>query len=819
MFNLRIFFSLVFISFVYFANARNYYFSSSSGIDSRSFIEAQSTITPWRSLNKLNYIFSSLKGGDSLLLKRGDLFYGKIIIKKSGLDNLPIVISAYGSGELPIISGFEKLSEWNFKGAGVYESNTNIEDSLLNMVVIDNDEFPMGRYPNNSDQNKGWLTISSYIKNNSINGDFFSPEFNWAGGEVVIRKKNFVIDRSRILSQTGNTLNYSSGSQYEPAKGFGYFIQNHIATLDQFGEWYFDPVSKKLNMFFGKKIPSDFLIKASSIDNLISVRKCDNIVFKNVALEGSNRKGFDLYYSKNIEIKNCKIDFSGVDAIDGYNTNNLHIESCSIINSHNNAIDLIGACDDSRIRNNIIKYTGQYAGMASNNSHSFSGININGNNNLVEYNEVDTTGYIGIRFAGNSVLIKNNYIKYFCFIKDDGGGIYTGNNDALIPKKDQTIKGNIILYGIGAREGSQSSAFQASGIYLDDNSSNINVVDNTVAYAAKAGIFLHNCRNIAVSNNTLYDNAIQLIVQKDAASAGLVRNNSITNNIFFSKSPSQFVASFRTIANDINMFGIIDSNYYSRPFDDNIIISTSYIDQALGKKDKYYDLEGWKSDYKKDLQSKKSPLVLGFYKENTTPLINKITNGNFDMDTKGVRGFKSKISWQNSGLLDGGYLQVVPSSRSSPTYIAISVGPIYSGKNYILKCSAKGLNDNDRTMGIHLRENGAPYSNLAPTIYRKISRKRYDYEIPFSATKDEMNALLIFTFNDPDNTYLFDNIQLQEVVANFIKPEDYFLFRYNSTTSEKKIAINGKYIDAKNKHYNNSITLPPFTSVILIKKD
>lgn len=60
------------------ANANNYYFSSSEGNDWRPAIEAQNPATPWKSLNKLDSIFSILQPGDSVLFKRGDVFYGSV---------------------------------------------------------------------------------------------------------------------------------------------------------------------------------------------------------------------------------------------------------------------------------------------------------------------------------------------------------------------------------------------------------------------------------------------------------------------------------------------------------------------------------------------------------------------------------------------------------------------------------------------------------------------------------------------------------------------------------------------------------------------
>ena len=165
---MKFFLIILFTSFVSTVFARNYYFSSTSGDDTRSTSQAQKVSSPWKSLSKLNSIFNMLEPGDSVLLKRGDIFYGSIVITKSGSANSSIVISSYGSGALPIITGFVTLSKWDEKENGVFTNSQELPDSALNMVVIDKTIYAMGRYPNANATGAGWLPILSHERNNSI---------------------------------------------------------------------------------------------------------------------------------------------------------------------------------------------------------------------------------------------------------------------------------------------------------------------------------------------------------------------------------------------------------------------------------------------------------------------------------------------------------------------------------------------------------------------------------------------------------------------------------------------------------------------------
>src|SRR5687768_1549664 len=94
------------------ASAKTYYFSSISGNDSRTSIQAQNLSTPWKTLSKLNTFFSSLQPGDSVLLKRGETFYGSIMVNKSGIASAPVVVGDYGTGNKPVITSLVTLSGW-----------------------------------------------------------------------------------------------------------------------------------------------------------------------------------------------------------------------------------------------------------------------------------------------------------------------------------------------------------------------------------------------------------------------------------------------------------------------------------------------------------------------------------------------------------------------------------------------------------------------------------------------------------------------------------------------------------------------------------
>ena len=509
-------------------NAKNYYFSSSTGNDAYTSAQAQNPATPWLTLNKLNSFFSSLLPGDSVLFNRGDVFYGTITTTKSGTSLLPIVLSAYGNGAQPIVSGFISITSWTNLGGNIWES-TNVISSLstLNMVTINGVEVGMGRTPNT-----GYYTYQS-SSSTSITSSNLTGTPNYTGGEIVLRANNSIFDRSIISSQTSGTLNFATIPD-APTNGFGFFIQNSILTLDQQNEWYYNPTTNKIDIY-STTTPLNVLI--SSIDILVTMHS-NYVTFNDITFQGAN--SYDFYndwsgtYGQNNLIQNCKIFFSGINGIYTL-SNNLTVNNCSINYSNNNAIFIRNTPTGTTITNNTIQNTGTFPGMGQSSGNSYNAILMLSSNVIIAKNIITNTGYDGISFIGDNITIQNNYIDTFCSILQDGGGIYTIMSS--VTNVNRLIKGNIVLNGLGAISGTNSTTYiPAEGIYLDQNSANVEISYNTVANCANQGIFFHNAANNNTHNNTFYNNYRQIGTQ----SVGGVISNLINSNLFVSKKSTQF---------------------------------------------------------------------------------------------------------------------------------------------------------------------------------------------------------------------------------------------------------------------------------------
>lgn len=581
-----------------------YYFSSVAGDDSRTAVQARHRESPWRTLDKLNAYLPNLQPGDSVLFQRGSIFTGFIRITGSGTSDHPIVFSAYGTGSNPVISGFTKLTGWKSIGKGIWRSGCRVCGQKVNMLTIGGKPVPMGRTPNKEDTNGGFFTISSHVKNRSVSDDNLENLPNWTGAEIVIRKNRFILDKSFIVSQSGNTITYNGGSYYEPTDQFGYFIQNDIRTLDRKGEWYYDPANRTMNLFFGETDPSGVEISASAIDILVGIKNQSWIAFQGLNFEGSNLDVFNLVNTNHVRIADCGISFSGMNAIKATQTDKMTIENLQITNSNNNAVDLNGA--DNLVQDNKISKTGNIPGMG-NGEASYIGINIKGTRNIVAFNQIDLTGYVPVFFLGSSNIIRNNVISYFAFVKDDGGGIYTwsGDIDSAVHRNTGSITGNIILDGITAPEGTdRKQAAIAYGIYLDENTGSAEVTGNTISRCT-GGIFLQDAHEITVNANTIFDNGFQIGLRHPLAK-GILRNNRITDNIVVAASAGQSVLVLSSaVSGEVSSFAEFENNKYAQLSSAQGSFYKVVTRTGLGTQMQYKgNMDQWKSGFGKDGNSR-----------------------------------------------------------------------------------------------------------------------------------------------------------------------------------------------------------------------
>lgn len=621
--------------------ATNYYFSSTDGDDSRSVSQAQNLNTPWQTISKLNSVLGTLQSGDIVYFKRGDTFYGSVTANRSG-----ITYDAYGTHtDKPVITGFVDLSLSSI-GGGRWESQ-NITSP---QVIVQNTVLRLpARFPNSGYNRTGNSGANQFTSQQAI--------ANWVGGEVVVRKNPYIIDRGVITNQSGNTITYNNISPDGHINGYGYFIQNHINAIDTDNEWAYSGGKVVLQ---ASVTPTGW--RAAQLNTGFVVTQSSTI--KNIIIEGFNQFGINATTA--VTVENCSIRHIGSFGLRGNNGTMTALNN-SLSNCGNVALYL-QSCNNSIIRGNSVINSGiegmgeslnitalEYCGITIGDSHGTT----------VELNVFTEIGYNAVNFLfTNNLTVQKNFIEKFCKYKNDGGGIYTYRGSQSPTNFTNTrLLDNIVVNGYAPTESTNDNSYTPTyGIYIDDNANAIEIRRNTAAGNPNAGLFLHNTRDNIVTDNVFYDNgkgtgdpaAWTQVELLNNSGEWLIRNNVFTGNQLIAVNSNQLCLKWDSQTDDINLAGNFDQNVYARPINDNQVFRI----YTGGASANFYTLAGWKTYSGKDFSSTKSPKTVSVtsdlrleYNATNSTVNRSLGNGYIDFKNNAYLGTATILAYRSVPLI------------------------------------------------------------------------------------------------------------------------------------------------------------------------
>jgi hypothetical protein len=580
-------------------SATNYYVKSTGNDSYTGLSDAQA----WATITKVNAVWAAgtFAPGDFIYFNRGDTFYGTLTITESGTSSADITVGAYGIGENPILSGFQTLTTWDW--SGIYRHALSPE-STPNILLLDGVNTPLGRYPNHT-----YLDVENATTSTITDTDLAaSPDFD--GAQVVIRTWYWTMEKSTISNHTGTSITHGS-NRYAPDAGYGYFIQNHFNCLTLYGEWSY--ASSYLYMYFGAVDPYLHEVKVSVRDEVIEINGHNYITITGLTIEGGNARNIYLLSADYITIDDCKIRFSGANGVQANSSCDYTTIQNSEITESNNVGIYLGGGPHATITGNYISKSGYYPGMGGSGDQDYSAIISRGSYGTITYNDIYDSGYDGIVFGGQGTNVSYNFIDRVCFVKDDGGGIYSYRDY----NTGKTVNYNIILNAEGADDAIGEGNDRANGIY-NDGSYNTSYINNTIAHCYGGGLYLNACKYSTATYNTLYDNSFQLLIHSEVPNPthdGRAAGHVINNNMLFSRSYDSdwLQACFRLnfLSQSAHDYGTQDYNYFIRPIEDD-----NYMDiwpnawQWSPSTRLKYNLTEWQSYLGEDAHSESTPTTV-----------------------------------------------------------------------------------------------------------------------------------------------------------------------------------------------------------------
>ena len=620
------------------ASASVSYYISPEGNDNNS---GTSASYPWQTLDKVNS--RRFSPGDKVLFERDGKWYGQLKIPASG-----ITFGAYGSGEKPVIHGWKTLTGWTNEGGGLYSITDNNLLETARILTIDGEVRNKGRFPK-----VHWHPITKAEGNYYIYSELLNGSPNFTGAEIVCNKNDWVIDVGTITSHNGGSINYTGTSWYPQKNDHGFFIQNHINCLTGPGDWMFDGNAKKLTMYFGGENPDNYLVKVSSVDDVIVIDGKSDVVIENISIQGSNRTGIRLTGNPtlNILINSCDILFSGFNGVyldpgAGW-PEHITVNECLFEDTMLSGIDTRDSYHVT-ITNNIFKRTYLDPGSSVNGDASGCPVNLGGGYRnghfTVTGNEIYDSGSHGINFRGSHILIEKNIISRFGLTHSDVGGIYSfGKYQSSTPGVvhiDRTVRNNIISNPDYVTPVLNSGNILEMGIYFDSKTSNVICTDNIIIETG-TGFYTNSGFNLELKRNIIYK------PRKHGAEFHSIWADTPISNIDFQDnkiySPGEAILLLNNKYGLIDEFGRFDNNYYLKP-DDGIYVKT----HKGWTNYENFTLSQWKTRYGNDLNTKTSPTtseVSDIY-YNITDRVKKIDIGTNRIDINGNPVNENFISFE-----------------------------------------------------------------------------------------------------------------------------------------------------------------------------
>ncbi len=837
---MRQFLTILFFFFSLSLRANNYYFSTANGDDSRTSVQAQNPATPWKTIAKLNSFFPSLAAGDFIYFNRGEIYPGSLNITKSGLDDLPITIDAYGTGAKPEFSALTALTAWTSVGTNLWETSFNAgpyggalagyPNNLgyyLNTVVYNNRMIAMGRWPN-----AGYRFSSS----TSTRGNFVDASLSFAtnqlvGAELVYKPTGtpWVIDRGDITANTATTITYIPSTQYSAAlpgaplpgggnaPSWGYFIQGFRESLDQQNEWWYDKDNLKLRVY---SVGTPSGISASAHDNLINANGQSYVQIRNIMLRGADVYGINLVNCTGFLIQGCEVYIAGRGSI--------NFDGCQYTTIAYNIMDQAGSfgyygrqyygsteTNNSDIHHNTVKAIGLIPGMGWSNEDQYIAGYAFGTNTTI-WNDIDSIGGSGIKARGEGSVCSYNHIRNFSLTIQDNGGIYM--HDFVNTWRE--VAYNVVYNGRGNIEGTFNLGLGGDGIYLDDVTNKVNVHHNSVFNNSHTGFFFHNNEDINVYQNITWNNGDFECYTLDQPNATpeLWRHR-FTNNIFFSDrrvgnyDQNNFlyqaeVYDYSTAANKNpiarNWNWYIDSNIYARPF-----LPFGAIEWTSGGYTKRFwndpaalraSTPAWENN--NVAGPRLAPYTV------TSVGVNAFLNSGFNTDIFGVTAPTSEtvVSWTNTAGLDAGAVRVQIGSGNARE-VWITLGNLTGFQKYRIRFDARA----------ETNQLGNILGQLpGDKTFFPLTTTRASNEWIFTAPYSGGFTLSLLMYENTGEFFL-DNFTLTPVTAVGNNILDSVRYEYNATASPKTVNFSGStYKDLRGTSYANSVILQPMTSTILM---
>jgi parallel beta-helix repeat protein len=581
--------TFLFVLFCTASYGASYYVSSINGNDNNA---GTSSSAPWKSIERLKRVLSSLQVGDKVYLEKGSE-WDNVSLRLSNLTGTslnPIVFTTYGTGSQPRIKGSKVISSFTQNGNIWRKVDNSLPDykatsrRVIPFVYINNKRYEVSRYPNT-----GYLTAKTIrgVKNYfDATNETWAADY-WKNALAVVKSVNWIWDTRRITSNTSSRLYFDEiGNDYEKNSS-PFLIRNHVRACDLNGEWA--QQNDTLWICYTGDINQQ-KVEFPAIDTMIRIINCKYVRFSGISIERANM--FTLHCKGSIiTLENCNFSDSGGGLILATDNSSVNITGNTFKYGRRGGIYLENS--HGTISKNKFK---QFAFAGADNTERTYGASVANwycdAKTIVSQNVFDSVNiaYNGHWSNADNYFTKNLITNYAMTIHDCGA-VYIGSDWTDYKKY---VTRNIIDYAVDDF---------SHGIYIDYNTHNV-IADSNSISRSNSAIFVHVSEGNSIKYNNIVDPSIIMVDPWNSAvrfdeydynhgntQVSPIKNNELLhNNIVLGTGTNESAVMYFNVTNCGS--NKIDYNNYFDPFssDPNIINNgKDYSSYWM------YSLDEWKS--------------------------------------------------------------------------------------------------------------------------------------------------------------------------------------------------------------------------------
>lgn len=460
------------------------------------------------------------------------------------------------SGERPEFIGAKKVEGFTKHAGEILKADVSklgLEKISVRQLLMDGERQILARWPNFDPKDPlygGWA-FAQDIPKGKDEGHLWKREMyvaekdvrHWAHPEDVeidifanYGWWNWIVP-VKGFDEANRKLILAKDCGYDLHPNNRYHLQNALEELDSPGEWYLD--KRTMTLYFWPPQGSADTTVRNSGNGGEAAKSNDADRSVRAPLSASHEvriPTLDAFIkvkqgAKNITVRGLSFRGCVGTALAFENTERCTVAACAITQcgGFSGAGISIQGGHDNKATGNDISYTGSTgiglgggdrktltaANNIADNNHihhigvlnkNAAGVGLGGVGNIVSHNLIHNGPRMAVQFGGNNLVIEYNRVHHMVEETQDGGAFYTGGRD-WISSRGSIIRNNFITdtLGVGQEKGGLVHPFFTWGIYMDDNTGGVDIINNIVARSGRASLHLHNGRDCIVENNIWVD--------------------------------------------------------------------------------------------------------------------------------------------------------------------------------------------------------------------------------------------------------------------------------------------------------------------------